>query len=86
DLDVKEVVAMWGSENCYPSEAVFVPHPGKDCEEDEGVLLSIVFDGGNNKSFLLVLDARTMNELIRADLPQVVPLSFGHGAFKRNSD
>ncbi|CAG8679223.1 34921_t:CDS:2 [Gigaspora margarita] len=86
DLDVKEVVAMWGSDNCYPSEAVFVPHPGKDCEEDEGVLLSIVFDGGNNKSFFLVLDARTMSELVRAYLPQVVPLSFGHGAFKRIGD
>ncbi|CAG8578316.1 11807_t:CDS:2, partial [Racocetra persica] len=84
DLDAKEVVAMWRSEDCYPSEAVFVPHPDKDSHEDDGVLLSIVFDGENNKSFLLVLEARTMNELVRADLPQVVPLSFGHGTFKRN--
>ncbi|CAG8679156.1 10662_t:CDS:1, partial [Scutellospora calospora] len=83
DLDIKEAVAMWGSENHYPSEAVFVPRPGKINDEDDGVLLSIVFDSENNKSLLLILDARTMNELARADLPQVVPLSFGHGAFKR---
>ncbi|CAJ0823703.1 2209_t:CDS:2 [Entrophospora sp. SA101] len=82
DLDTKEVVAMWGTENCYPSEPIFVPEPGEDHEEDDGVLLSVIFDGLKISSFLIVLEAKTLTELARVNLPQVIPLSFGHGAFK----
>ncbi|CAG8469966.1 10665_t:CDS:2 [Diversispora eburnea] len=80
-----KAVAMWSVENCYPSEPVFVPHPGQDNDEDDGVVLSVVFDGANVQSFLVVLDAKTMTELARVELPQVVPLSFGHGTFKETS-
>nr|CAG8599590.1 10747_t:CDS:2 [Entrophospora candida] len=82
DLDTKEVVAMWGTENCYPSEPIFVPEPGEDHEEDDGVLLSVIFDGLKISSFLIILEAKTLTELARVNLPQVIPLSFGHGAFK----
>ncbi|CAG8743724.1 11356_t:CDS:2, partial [Acaulospora morrowiae] len=82
DLDSKEVLAMWAEEGCYPSEPVFVARPGHENDEDDGVLLSVVFDGLNIKSFFLILDAKTLNELARADLPHIVPISFGHGEFK----
>ncbi|CAI2186466.1 9229_t:CDS:2 [Funneliformis geosporum] len=83
DLDTKEVVAMWVVENCYPSEPVFISAPGNDNNEDDGILLSVIFDGHNIKSYLVVLDAKTLLELARIDLPQVIPLSFGHGSFKQ---
>ncbi len=73
---------MWGEENCYPSEPVFVPAPG-DKSEDDGVLLSVIFEGQKIKSYLVVLDAKNLSELARIDLPQVIPLSFGHGSFKQ---
>jgi beta,beta-carotene 9',10'-dioxygenase len=58
---------------------VFVAAP--DAEgEDEGVLLSIVLDGERGTSFLLVLDARSLDELARAEVPHHIPFGF-HGQF-----
>ncbi|RGB38290.1 carotenoid oxygenase [Rhizophagus diaphanus] len=84
DLDTKEVIAMWSEEDCYPSEPVFVPVPGNENDEDDGVLLSVIFEGQKVKSYLVVLDAKTLLEKARVDLPQVIPLSFGHGSFRQN--
>ncbi|XP_022104407.1 beta,beta-carotene 15,15'-dioxygenase-like [Acanthaster planci] len=63
----------------YPSEAVFVPNPD-GVEEDDGVVLSLVLDAEPTKNpFLLVLDARTFQELARAEVEN---LPFGiHGVF-----
>lgn len=83
-MDTKEVIAMWSDEDCYPSEPVFVPIPGNDNDEDDGVLLSVIFEGQKVKSYLVVLDAKTLLEKARVDLPQVIPLSFGHGSFRQN--
>ena len=83
-MDTKEVISMWGAEDCYPSEPVFVPSPGNDNDEDDGVLLSVVFEGQKVQSYLVVLNAKTLLELARVDLPQVIPLSFGHGSFRQN--
>jgi beta,beta-carotene 9',10'-dioxygenase len=69
----------WYQENCYPGEPIFVPAPqGK--KEDDGVLLSVVLDGIQEKSFLLVLDAGTMNEIGRAQVPHHIPFGF-HGIY-----
>ncbi|PGH30120.1 hypothetical protein GX50_07097 [[Emmonsia] crescens] len=47
-------------------------------DEDDGVLLSVVLDGLKGKSYLLVLDAKTMKEVGRAELAG--PIGFGfHG-------
>lgn len=72
-------IKIWSQNAINPSEPVFVPRPGAR-HEDEGVLLSVVFDVENNSSFLLVLDAMSMKELSRAQLPDIVPLGF-HGRF-----
>jgi beta,beta-carotene 9',10'-dioxygenase len=69
----------WQAPDCYPGEAVFVGRPGR-VAEDDGVLLSVVLDAGRQNSFLLVLDAASLNEIGRAEIPQ--PVLFGyHGAF-----
>lgn len=68
----------WRQPRCYPGEPVFVPRPGGP--PHDGVLLSVVLDGGAQRSFLLVLDATAMTELASAELPLVVPFGF-HGSF-----
>jgi len=44
------------------------------------VLLSVVFDAGRSISYLVALDATSLEKLGQADLPIATPLSF-HGAF-----
>ena len=73
--------AVWTQEGCYPGEPVFVAAPGAQ-HEDDGVLLSVVLDGGEGSSFLLVLDAATLSELARATVPHHIPFGF-HGQFAR---
>ena len=72
---------VWKQPHCYPSEPIMVPHP---CDvtsvagEDDGVVLSQVYDADRQDSFLLVLDAKSMTELARVYLGMVCPASF-HG-------
>ena len=69
----------WYQAGCYPGEPVFIGRPGRHAEDD-GVLLSVVLDVTNGTSFLLVLDAQSLNELARAEVPQ--PILFGyHGEY-----
>ncbi len=60
-------------------EPIFVADP-EGTEEDDGVLLSVVLDKAEEKSFMAVVDARTMREIARATVPQVVPFGF-HGQY-----
>ena len=53
---------VWHEEGCFPGEPVFVAAPERE-DEDEGVLLSVVFDAARGNSFMLVLDARTLEEV-----------------------
>ncbi|KAG0234625.1 hypothetical protein BGW42_006376 [Actinomortierella wolfii] len=74
----------WMEEQCTPSEPVFVPAPNA-ADEDDGVLLSVVLNGTNRSGFLLVLDAKSMTEIARAEMPHGVisPHNF-HGIFVSN--
>ncbi|KAL9539032.1 hypothetical protein MBANPS3_010512 [Mucor bainieri] len=86
NMDTKQIEASWHQDFCYPSEAVFVPRPsiGPEDEvgEDEGVLISVVMNSAKSTSFLLVLDAGSLNVLATADLERLVPLSFAHGSYR----
>ncbi len=73
--------SVWSEEGCFPGEPVFVAAPDAG-PEDEGVLLSIVLDGRRGNSFLLVLDASSLEELARAEVPHHIPFGF-HGQFAR---
>lgn len=67
------------SDNVYFSETIFVPTPnGK--EEDDGILLSSVLDGNAKKSYLYIIDPKTMNITNKAELPTLVPYTL-HGDF-----
>jgi beta,beta-carotene 9',10'-dioxygenase len=72
---------VWQEPGCYPSEPVFVRDPDGDAE-DSGVALSVVLDTSSGRSFMLVLDAQTWQEIARAEAPQHVPFGF-HGQFFR---
>jgi carotenoid cleavage dioxygenase-like enzyme len=73
--------ATWREDGCYPGEPVFVAAPDGE-DEDEGVLLSIVLDARKGNSFLLALDAASLEELARAEVPHHIPFGF-HGQFAR---
>jgi len=73
-------VETWHEPAAYPGEPVFVPSPRPDRTEDEGVLLSVVLDGRGAGSYLLVLDAQTLDELARALVPHTIPFGF-HGQY-----
>jgi carotenoid cleavage dioxygenase-like enzyme len=73
--------STWAEDGCYPGEPVFVAGPEASAEDD-GVLLSVVLDSRSGSSFLLVLDAATLDELGRADAPHHIPFGF-HGQFAR---
>ncbi|OAD79123.1 hypothetical protein PHYBLDRAFT_184656 [Phycomyces blakesleeanus NRRL 1555(-)] len=79
NMETRSIVGTWYQAGCYPSQPVFVPRPDA-IGEDDGVLISIVLDSARASSFVLVLDAISLQPLARADLGLVVPLSFGCGA------
>jgi carotenoid cleavage dioxygenase-like enzyme len=80
DVESREV-RTWHEPGTYPGEPVFVGRPGREAEDD-GVILSVVFDSRANRSFLLVLGAATFEEQARAEAPHHVPFGF-HGQFMR---
>jgi carotenoid cleavage dioxygenase-like enzyme len=70
---------FWYSDGCYPGEPVFAAAPEGE-NEDDGVILSVVFDSKQMTSFVLLLDAASFTELARATVHHHVPLGF-HGQY-----
>lgn len=74
-------VRTWSESGCWPGEPIPVTPPvgiGPAPAEDAGVLLSVILDARARRSFLLVLDAESFDEVSRVWLPHAVPLGF-HG-------
>ena len=69
----------WAEPGMLAGEPVFVSSPNSK-EEDDGVLLSLVLDSLNGGSFLLILDAKNLNEIARSDLIHLIPYGL-HGMF-----
>jgi carotenoid cleavage dioxygenase-like enzyme len=68
-----------GNDFSVPSEPIFVENPS-GTDEDDGVLLSLVL--GNRFDFLTILDAKTLKEVARAELPEDIKATFTfHGFF-----
>ena len=64
---------VYYEEGVYPSEPRFVSRPGAT-EEDDGVLLGLVFNGKTKLSTLQVLDAKSMTRL--AEVPTGIKIPF----------
>lgn len=78
-----DVVALGPSQ--YPSEAIFVPRPGAaPATEDDGWVVTLVYDARVDRSHVAVLDARDPHAgpIARAWFDQPIPFTF-HGAFVR---
>lgn len=71
NTNTKEVT-RWAQAGSYPGEPVFVAKPNGE-EEDDGVILSLVFDNKKYRSYLLILDAKNMTELGKVIIPHIVP-------------
>ncbi|KAK2751100.1 hypothetical protein FQN57_000175 [Myotisia sp. PD_48] len=87
DTKTKEA-KYWSHRGQNAGEPIFVPRKLETrqsqngvngvLDEDDGVLLSVVLDGFSGKSYLLVLDAKTLDEVGRAHVAG--PIGFGfHG-------
>eukprot|EP00730_Choanoeca_flexa_P011064 TRINITY_DN2261_c0_g1_i1.p1 TRINITY_DN2261_c0_g1~~TRINITY_DN2261_c0_g1_i1.p1 ORF type:complete len:582 (+),score=75.71 TRINITY_DN2261_c0_g1_i1:98-1843(+) len=71
----------WFEEGVYPSEAIFIPHPVTEAEDD-GLLLFDAYDSHNNQTLLIMLDASTMIEVARIASPVFMPWPL-HAQFYR---
>lgn len=69
--------------NHLPSEPVFVADP-QGTAEDQGVLLTVAMDAERQKSSMIVINATTMTEIGRANMPIVMGYGF-HGVFGAGS-
>jgi len=69
---------VWSEWGALPGEPCFVPRPGGTAEDD-GAVLSLV-TGADGQSFMVVLDAASMEELARCSVPYAVPYMF-HGSW-----
>ncbi|XP_061188593.1 beta,beta-carotene 15,15'-dioxygenase-like [Saccostrea echinata] len=72
----------WSVPGHYPMEGWFVPDPNGSAEDD-GVLMIPVVDGNLGKSYIVILDPKTMKPITKAYLPIIVPFHF-HGRFIEN--
>lgn len=78
DVKTKQVLS-WEEKECYPGEPVFIPDP-RGVNEDDGVLMVVVIDLKEWRSFLLCLDAKNLLEIGRAEVPHQIPQGL-HGQF-----
>lgn len=78
--NVTQSSIFWEEEGHTPGEPIFVADPQGETEDD-GVVMTVVLDGFVERSYLLVLRARDLKELGRAEMMGPMGLGF-HGAFK----
>lgn len=74
---------QWFLNEFYPSEPIFIPSPTRSAE-DEGVLLSLVSNFGDNNPFLLIANAEDLSEIARLPIPIKTPMGI-HGQFFNNN-
>ena len=81
DVSTGDATVFRVGEEQYPGEPVFVPRPGGDAEDD-GWVLTMVYDATTDESHVAVLDARDPEKgpICRAFMGHRVPPGF-HGAF-----
>jgi len=79
DVDTGEVATWAPGPGRYPSEAVFVPC-ARARAEDDGHLLTLVYDADTDASHVAVLDARDLRPVAKAMFDHAIPFGF-HGAW-----
>ena len=77
DGSSRSVVKSWSAPGVQVSEADFIPRPG-GTEEDDGVIVSVLYNTATDKSSVGVFDPKTMEKLDEVPLTQVIPFH-AHG-------
>ncbi len=74
----------WYKANYFPSEPTFVGSPDSDStQEDDGVLLFSVMHGATQDTFLMVINATTMEPISQTSVPTTMTFTT-HGQFYRD--
>ena len=64
----------------FPGEPIFVPHPN-GTKEDEGWVISLVYDAATHRSYVAIIDAQNINKVIaKLHLKHHIPHGF-HGTW-----
>jgi all-trans-8'-apo-beta-carotenal 15,15'-oxygenase len=79
DLQSGERRVWSGAPRGFVSEPLMVPRPGGS-KEDDGWVLTVVWNGGRDASDLVILDAASMAEVAVLPLPLALPHGL-HGSF-----
>lgn len=69
----------WSVDGHFPVEMWFIASPNAT-EEDDGILLTPVLHGDEKKTYLMILDGKTMAPINKAYVPFIVPFTI-HGRF-----
>ncbi|XP_076440805.1 beta,beta-carotene 15,15'-dioxygenase-like [Babylonia areolata] len=81
DVEKREA-AYWRETGQSPGEPIFVARPGASTEDDGVVVSAVLSELPDAPSFLVVLDAKTFQELGRATIPWGVKMAMSiHGSF-----
>lgn len=75
-----EVSISWEEKNKFPVEPIYAARPGST-EEDDGVIMSPVFDSTTSTTELYIWNAKDLKVLARLDSPIRVPFTL-HGLWK----
>ena len=77
DLEDSLQDKTWSRPSHYPGEVYFIPRPDGE-DEDDGVIVTVVFDGEAEQSYLLHLDGKSFEVINQLYLPHNIPFAF-HG-------
>ena len=83
DISTGDVLYYDLPEGTFGNELQFISSDATGEREDEGYLVTHVYNGLHHRSEILVLDAKTMTKIALAPLPHHIPYTF-HGIFERD--
>ena len=82
NINLANEIKVWHEAELYPSEPIFIKNPTSN-NEDDGIIMTNVYDANRHLSILLFLNASDMTEIARFDLPCHIPFTL-HGNFYNN--
>jgi len=80
NVKTKETL-VWQEPDSYPSEPLFVQNPGTTGEDDGVILTCVVAPGAQRPGYMLILNAKDLTEIARAEVDITMPVTF-HGMYK----
>ena len=69
DVDTGDTIQKKLPNGLFPTEPIFVARPGAE-EEDDGVIVMSGIDGAQEKGYVIIYNAKDMEELFRATAPR----------------